>query len=162
MDIGTITEGIEQNLIEDPRLDYIKTIEWTSTIMRISSLVLGILAIVILILIPIVCALELIYITIPTLRSATDKYLYGDDTKGFVQHTLKFTLKDAIKAVEIANTIEQGENTALKTYLKIKIKAIMIEVLILVFVVGGGGTAVVNAAIRLFKGILNGMFGTNL
>ena len=100
MNIDSIVTGIEQNIDGPQRLDYIKTIEWTNTIARISSLVLGILAISILILIPIICSLEIIYITIPTLRAFTDKIVY-DGEPGFVQRTVQFTLRDAIKAIEI-------------------------------------------------------------
>lgn len=160
MDIDTITQGIEQNLSTDAHLDYIKTIEWTNTISRISSLVLGILVILILILIPIVCSLELIYITMPSIRYGVQKQLDSNTTPGFVKKSIEFTLKDGVKAVEIANTTQQGTDSALVVYLKIKIKAIMIEIFLLVFiVVGGGGTALVQKAQQLFSGALNAIVG---
>ena len=158
MNIDSIVTGIEQNIDGPQRLDYIKTIEWTNTIARISSLVLGILAISILILIPIICSLEIIYITIPTLRAFTDKIVY-DGEPGFVQRTVQFTLRDAIKAIEISETIEHGENTALWIYLKIKLKAILLETFLVVFIAFGGGTALIYKAEQLFAGILQGWFG---
>ena len=158
MSIEEITEGIEENLNRDVSVDHIKLIEWAAVIARVSSLVLGILAIGILILIPIVCSLEIMYITLPTLRSTANKILF-DGRKGFAQRTLEFTLRDAIKAIERAETIEMGENTALWIYLKIKLKAIMIEVFLVVFIAFGGGSSLIHAAEHIFQGVFEVLFG---
>lgn len=117
--------------------------------------ILGILVVSLIILLPIVISLEIAYIALPTVQSVFDKILFK--SKGVTNKILGFSLKDAIKACQEANTVQTGKSPML-LYLKYKIKTIMI-VGVVISLLLGLGTDLVWIIYRLFSGAIEQLTG---
>ena len=152
-----IVQGIKDKMYYNGELNHIQLIEQTSFVTQVASLLLGIITTAILILIPIVVALEIMYITFPIIRQKTDELILGIESRGYKHNALGFVLRDAIEAVKRANTNMIGEKTAIAIYLQIKSKSLFTAMFIVAFVIKGGST-VVDFVWGLFESIISNIF----
>lgn len=152
--VGEIAEELEKKTESDGKIDQIMLWESTSIIGKIVSLVLGFLTLIILILVPIIIALEVAYIAFPPLREALDEYkVQMDDGKGVRNVALGFVLRDAVEAVKQANVEQIGKKSAMWIYLELKIKSVLFIGYILCIVLQGSST-LFSFVERLIKGVL--------
>lgn len=152
-----IVQGIKDKMYYNGELNHIQLIEQTSFVTQVASLLLGIITTAILILIPIVVALEIMYITFPIIRQKTDELILDIESRGYKHNALGFVLRDAIEAVKRANTNMIGEKTAIAIYLQIKSKSLFTAMFIVAFVIKGGST-VVDFVWGLFESIISNIF----
>lgn len=134
MDIGQMTNEIIARVNSDGSVDYIQLEESMSVINTIYPFVLGFLIVVITLLIPIVVSLEIVYICFPVIREGADEILIRIEGKGKKTSVLGFALRDARKAVKIANTDMVGEQSALWIYLKLKSASLALAVVLIALV----------------------------
>ena len=160
--VGEITEELEKKTESSGKIDQIMLWESTSIIGTIASLVLGILTMILLILVPIVIALEVAYIAFPPLREALDEYkVQMDDGKGVRNAALGFVLRDAVEAVRQANVEQIGKKSAMWIYLELKIKSVLMVGYILALVLQGSGTIInftgdlIDGAISMLETLMN-------
>lgn len=151
MDVDELVNDISNNVAQDNGVDYIKMTEGIDTINRFASIALGMITVLISILMPIVIALEILYINWPPVRSGVDKALVNGPGK--VQSTIKFFLRDGIKAVTEANTIETGKS-ANALYIGIKTKWIIITVICIAIALCGAST-IIGFIVRMLKGVID-------
>lgn len=156
MSVEDIKSGLADKIESDGGLDYIQLIEQSGTLGRIASIVTGILVTVILILVPLVSACEIIYIAFPVFREKVDKLLVKIEDKGVVHKVIGFTLRDAIEAVEQANTEYIGEKSAMLIYLQLKLKSLEFMMFIIAIVLAGSST-IVSVVWNAIQGILNSL-----
>lgn len=141
MSIDDITRELENRLAYDGDLDHITLIESSGIIARISSIVLGMLSTIIIILVPIVVAVEVVYICFPAIREKTDELITKLETKGADKRLLGVAFRDAKQAIEIIYCSGQLTGTTgdvLWEYLKIKVKSIIFVFFLLSLVIQGG------------------------
>lgn len=160
MGIDDITKELENRLAYDGDLDHITLIESSGIIARISSIVLGILSTLIVILVPIIIAVEVVYICFPAIRDKTDELITKLETKGADKRLLGVAFRDAKRAIEVIYCRGQLVGTTADVmweYFKIKVKSIIFIFFILSLVLQGGSYIVEmvwnllgNAIERLF------------
>lgn len=150
MSTGDIIDDITGKLSADGGVDYLQLNTGLELVSKISSVILGLLSMMIMMVVPIVVVLELIYINVPTIRDKIDDVMIRGT--GVAMNALKFTLRDASKAVEEANTTKTGRS-ANYVYLCLKVKWIFIVVFAVAMVVGGG-PVLINVLIKLLSGII--------
>ena len=125
------------------------------------NLVIGILAWVIVIGLPLITALDVCYITIPFVREKADdvKASGGMGTKTGKDGStkLRWISDEAQHAVETID-LDAGRSP-LKTYLKSRIGAFVMVAIILYLLIGGQITVVTQLAVRLVSGIMNILSG---
>lgn len=125
------------------------------------NLVIGILAWVIVIGLPLITALDVCYITIPFVREKADdvKASGGIGTKTGKDGStrLRWISDEAQHAVETID-LDAGRSP-LKTYLKSRIGAFVMVAIILYLLIGGQITVVTQLAVRLVSGIMNILSG---
>jgi len=138
-----IENSIENTLRNTGGIDNLMAMETTITIQKVFSVILGILAILILITIPLTVLFELCYMNFPIIREKIDQAV--DEHGGFIKRSLQMTLKDAMKAIEIAETNPDGPSV-MTVYLKIKIKAVFIAMFCLMLVLYGTDTIVATVS----------------
>ena len=135
MSINQVKGDIIQKVTSDGSIDYIQLEESMLTINTIYPFILGFLVVSIMILIPIVISLEIVYICFPIIREGVDELLIRIEGKGKKTSVLGFALRDARKAVTIANTGMVGEQSALWIYLKLKAASLALVVVLIALVV---------------------------
>lgn len=163
--VSDIAEQLDERTKSNGKIDQIMLWESTSIIGRIASMVLGFLTMILLILVPIVTALEVAYIAFPPLREALDQYkVYMEDSKGVKNTALGFVLRDAVEAVKQANTEQIGKKSAMWIYLELKIKSVLMIGYILAVVLQGSGVIidfvgrVINETLGVLERALSFMF----
>ena len=141
MSIGDLVNNLENRMYSDGTVDHISIIEVTDMIQRVSSVILGVLAWLILIMLPIVIAIEIIYICFPIIREKTNEMILKLEQRGYKHNIPGFVLRDAIKAIKDAeeqmakgNGDLTGTSSALWIYIKIKLPAIFFAFFVLAFV----------------------------
>jgi hypothetical protein len=146
MTVNKITQELNEKLsAADSDIDYIELRESSSIISRVGSLILGLLSYIILLLFPIIVALEVIYICLPTIRDLDDAALIKLEEKGVDKRLLGVAFRDAksaIKEVYCGKELVGSTNDILWAYFKIKIKSVIFVFFILSFVVQGWNTIV--------------------
>lgn len=157
MSTSDIVRELEERLYYNGEINQIQLIEQTGLISQIASIVLGVLSIVILILVPIVVAVEVIYIAFPVIRNKTDELILKIESKGVKHNALGFVLRDAKEAVKRANIDMIGQKSAISIYLKLKVKSVFIGMFILAFVIQGGSD-IVEFLWDMFEGLVSTMF----
>lgn len=113
---GEILEGIRSKLENDGSADYITLNESLGVIVTIGEILIGLLTGLIILSIPLMIALEVMYINFPVVHERVDQLSIR--SAGW-EKTTGFVLRDAKAAVERANTIETG-SSANWIYLKLK------------------------------------------
>ena len=139
MSIEDLTNQLADRVNAGNDMDYLVLNESGSIIIR--GLILGVLARFILIVVPIVTALELMYICMPIMRSKADFILRKIEEKGADKRLLGLAFKDARHAIDGAynkGKIEDSTADILKRYAVIKIKSVFFIFFILSLVLQGG------------------------
>lgn len=125
------------------------------------NLVIGILAWVIVIGLPLITALDVCYITIPFVREKAEDVKagggMGTKTGRDGSTKLRWISDEAQHAVETID-LDAGRSP-LKTYLKSRIGAFVMVAIILYLLIGGQITVVTQLAVRLVSGIMNILSG---
>lgn len=125
------------------------------------NLVIGILAWVIVIGLPLITALDVCYITIPFVREKAEDVKagggIGTKTGKDGSTKLRWISDEAQHAVETID-LDAGRSP-LKTYLKSRIGAFVMVAIILYLLIGGQITVVTQLAVRLVSGIMNILSG---
>lgn len=152
MGVDEIVEGIKNRLPNDGSADYIQLHEQLAIIGTVAETILGLLVTIIVIGVPLVVAVELLYINFPVLQQTYHKALIK--TTGRVNKTLGLVIRDARIAVEKVNTVDAGKSVNME-YLKIKSKAIFIATLTVGLVLGAG-TSVIQLIYSIARSILEG------
>ena len=113
-----IIEGVEQYLYSDGQADNILLIEGLTLVSKVATTLLSILTGIIIIGLPLIVAVEIIYINFPVVqRPINTKIIYKT---GRIHRILAFALRDAVRAVEECE-IEPSKNVNFE-YLKLKIR----------------------------------------
>ena len=107
-----------------------------STLSSVTSAIMGIIITVLAVGIPIIVALEVLYINIPIFRSSLNKI--GDKHNMF-EKSLGLVFRDARTAIERADTVHTGRS-ANSEYIRIKVWVIFIAFLLIGLSLGGIGT----------------------
>lgn len=155
MSVGEIVDGITGYVQSDGGTNYIALIEGTNAVTQILISILHILAGIIIIGLPIVVAIELCYINLPLFQSKCNN-LY-DRLEGKPNQLYVLVIRDAMVAVERANTTEFGKN-ANWIYLRIKCVQIFLSVFIVAMVLGPG-PILIGYALIFTKNIVNVLKG---
>ena len=136
-------------------------IETADVIARVVAVVAGVLAWVILILLPLVISLEIVYICFPFMREVSNKLIFKLEQRGHKHNIPGFILKDAIKAVSMSEDMmakgdgdNTGSSSALWLYIKLKLPAIFFIFFVLAFALQGTSTIIALLS-RLASGILD-------
>ena len=144
-----IIEGVEQYLYSDGQADNILLIEGLTLVSKVATTLLSILTGIIIIGLPLIVAVEIIYINFPVVqRPINTKIIYKT---GRIHRILAFALRDAVRAVEECE-IEPSKNVNFE-YLKLKIKALLICGII-ISLGFGGASFFVQFIQGLFSGVL--------
>ncbi|MEE1072230.1 MAG: hypothetical protein U0L26_07560 [Cellulosilyticum sp.] len=151
MSIDKIVTGLEERLEYNGQLNQLGLVESTDIIVRVSSLVIGLLAVIIAILIPLIVTMEIVYICFPIIREKTEKLVFKVESKGHKLSMLGFTLRDAVKAVEQSEVHYVGEKSALWIYLKLKCKHIFLAMFLIGFVLSG------HSIVLFIEGLISGL-----
>lgn len=130
-----IKDAIIEKLDVPFDVDFIKLYEVNNLVEKVTSVVLGVIAYGIIILLTIVTAVDIAYITIPVFREAVQRARW-DGTKAIA---LKLVSKDAIASVEWV-TIYENNKSPLGVYLKKRLWTYIISMGILTIILGGSET----------------------
>ena len=153
MSIEKLVDELEDRMYYNGDLKQLDLMEWVAVFSRIMTFVLGLLAIIIVILVPIIVSIEIIYICFPVIREKTEKLLFNVEGKGNKLTVAGFTMRDAIEAVNIGETNYPGSTSLmLWEYLKIKSKAILLVMFLIGFVISG------NSIVLFIDSIFRGIF----
>lgn len=145
MGIDDITRELENRLAYDGDLDHITLIESSGIIGRIAAIILGLLSTLIVILVPIIVAMEVVYICFPAIRDKTNELLTKLETKGADKRLLGVAFRDAKHAVEEVYCRGELNGTIgdmLWEYFKVKVKSIVFVFFLLSLVIQGGAYVV--------------------
>lgn len=145
--IGQIGDKIDKPFT----LNFIQLQEGSDLVAGITTLLLGLVIILILLLTPLVIAAELMYINIPIFRQAADNIREG---KKGERKLVGLALRDAELALRRANTTVTGKSATL-IYIGIKSKSVFIVTLIVVILITGGGS-LIDFVSGLVSGITRG------
>lgn len=154
MGVSDIVDGMSKYFQSDGKADYITLIEGVAIIRNITSLILGLLVMIISIGLPIVVAIEVCYINFPPVQHAYDN-LYNR-LEGKANTVFGLVIRDARISIERAHTTHMGENVNW-IYLKIKCKQVFLAVFIIVMVMVPGSFLLEQAFI-LVNGIIGWLF----
>lgn len=161
MSINELVDNLENRLYSEGKVDDITIIQVTDTIQKVASVVLGVMAWTVLILLPIVIAIEIIYICFPFIREKTNEMILKLEQRGHKHNLPGFILRDAIKANEEAEKMMArgtgdltGTGSALWIYIKLKLPAIFFAFFVLAFVLAGTSTIV-----QFISNLVQGIFG---
>lgn len=127
MTVDEVISGLEGGLGYDGGVNYITLLEVTEILFSIFSVIANIMVTIIIIGLPIIIALELMYLNLPFMQIKMDEVLIS--LSGLKKDAMTVTLKDAKRALVSANTLETGTSVN-KVYLFIKIKAIFIATIV--------------------------------
>lgn len=141
MDIEELVSELESRLSTNSGIEHITLIESSSTIGKIASVILGILSMLVVILVPIMIAVEIVYICFPVIREKTDQVMVKLETKGADKKLLGVAFRDAkhaIQQVYCSGNLTGTTGDILLEYGKIKIKSVVFVFFILALVLQGG------------------------
>ena len=156
MGVDEIIEDITERLASDGTVDYIQLTEHVRIVERLAEVIFGVMSAVIIIGLPIIVAIELMYINFPAFRGKADEFTRKHT--GRASRVVGLALGDARLALERANTIETGV-TANRVYFNIKSKAIVIAVMMVTLALGAG-SFVISILVNIVEAILRGLRGS--
>lgn len=133
MGIDEITEGLKERLESDDSINYLMYYESYSIIGKVASIIMGFLIVAILLLVPIIVALETAYISFPLVRCAADSLIIKLEGKGIEKFTSGVVLRDAREAVRRSETSTTGRS-AIFEYILLKSRSMMFLMFMLAFV----------------------------
>lgn len=148
MSVEDILTGIEGGTRCDGGANYIQMIEGMGLLGVIFGTLTGLMVSVIIIGMPIIIAVEVMYINLPFMKDKFDDMIIK--TSGKLNDAMEFTIRDAKKAIIQANTLQTGKSVNL-IYFGIKIKAVFIATLIigLVLMVGPALLVYIRKVVKL-------------
>ena len=155
MPVDKIVSDITGNMSNTGGADYIQLTTQLGMVGSVVGVILGFLVAIIIIGGPLVIAIEIMYINFPLMQESLEKLTTR--TSGRTQTTLGLVIRDARLAVREANTVQTGHSVNW-TYLRIKIKAIFISVL-LAGLVMGAGSSVIDLIVSIAKSLITGFKG---
>lgn len=135
MGTDEIIAELESYLDNDGYADYITMIEGLGLVGGIAGIIVGLLVVLIIIAVPIVSAIELLYLNIPAIQDTFENI--SNKLTGKRQNLLGLVLRDARLAVKLSKTSEIGHSIGY-IYLRLKLKTIILSVLIVAMVLGPG------------------------
>ena len=156
MDVSTIIDELENRLGHNG-VDYLTLTESSSLIERVTSLILGIMINVILIVVPLIVALEVIYICFPIFRDGVGKLIVTLESKGVDNKVFDFVFRDAVTAINRSYVGELQSKSPLWIYLTIKVKSIVV-VFFLVSLVVKGSPLLIDIAWNLLGELIKFIF----
>lgn len=152
MNVDDIVNDITLHMANDGSADYIQLTEQLYLIERVSEIILGFLIVIILLGIPVVVSIEVMYINFPVFQTTVEKMMLK--TTGKLNKALGLIIRDARKALKLANTIETGKSANL-IYLRLKCVAIIIAIVSAGLVLGVGPT-IVNFILKIANSLIEG------
>ena len=132
MDVGELVDAMGNMVTDDGGANYIQLHENLAMIDQIVSFLVGLLVVVIAVGIPLIVALEVLYINIPTIQDSMDKFTEGNKR---LERIIGLCFRDARLALYRANTSETGKSANM-CYLGIKIKAILLAFIVIGLALG--------------------------
>ena len=132
MQVSDILKDMQGLIQDNGSQDYLTYYKGQSVIAFIANNLLGYIAVLLIIGIPIIVSFELFYINIPVLSNYVDKLV--DNSKA-VEKIMGLCLRDARVAIYNANTVETGRSANYE-YLRIKLKHVCIAIIIAVLLLG--------------------------
>jgi|LFRM01.1.fsa_nt_gb hypothetical protein len=153
MNLAEIKEQIRNQLNTPYNVDFADIGEATFLIQGIVSLLLGIIAYGIAVIMTLITAIDIAYIVIPVVRERVQALRWD----GSRSKHLRTVSRDAVSAVEEANTINTGKS-ALRIYLIKRIKTYVISVIILMLILGYMDylkALIANIILTIVKAIIN-------
>jgi hypothetical protein len=157
MDIQDLVDGVRKSL-GDGSVDQLVLKESNDTILKWANVIIGLFTTIILILVPIIIALEVVYIAFPITRDKMDRFAIWVEQKAANPLIAGVTLRDAREAVTRANIGAVGNRSAFWIYMTMKVKSIMFVFFLLAIIVKGSGY-LFDTVIRLLGNVINQMFG---
>ena len=154
MTVSNIVDGMSGYLENSGTADYITLIEGLGITGYIAGLIVGVLVAFIVVGLPLVIAVEVMYINFPIFQSGYEN-LYGR-LKGKKQEILGLMVRDAQYAVKESHTNQYGTSVNW-IYLKLKCKSIFICVFLVAMVLGPG-QFLIGFALKLVQGIITAIF----
>ena len=103
LSVSDIVDDITGNLINDGSANYIQLIEGVQTVGDITSIILGVLLVLIVVGLPIVIAIEICYINFPLVRDSFERLVLK--TSGHLNTVLGLVIRDAKRAVVLSDTV---------------------------------------------------------
>lgn len=155
LSVGEIVDGMTKYVQSDGGTNYIALIEGTNIVTQILIALLNVFAGMIIIGLPIVVAIELCYINLPLFQDRCNNLYHR--LEGKPNQVFVLVIRDAMVAVERANTIEIGKN-ANWIYLRIKCVQIFLSMFIVTMVLGPG-PILIGYAFTFAKNIVNVLKG---
>lgn len=156
MSVDEIVGGITGE-ISGGGVNYIALTEWIETIRNVCNFLSGVIVYTLVICVPLIIAIELLYINIPPLKSSIDNLLERLDEKGIKSKGTQLILRDAILAVKRASTVDTGVSANM-IYMQIKAKSIFLAAFIIALTLGGG-PYIIEIIVSIATGILGGLSG---
>lgn len=156
MDIDKLIDDLKKAVESGNGVDNITVKEASSVISRLGSFILGLLCIIIIIIFPIIVALEIIYICFPLFRDKVEQLCVWMDLKGADARIVAVAFRDAKEAIVRADTVATGKNP-LYIYMGIKAKSIAF-VFFIVAIVIEGGDFIIKAVYNLLGNFLSRIF----
>lgn len=142
-----LLEEIESRATSNGEVDYLMLTNILEVVQSFTSKFIGFMIVLVAVGLPIIIALEVIYINNSTLQDTEERIR---DSKG--GKVLGVVLRDGIRAVKLANTVETGKAVGI-VYLGIKIKKIVIVTIIEVILITGS-----DIIVSLVGKLLGGLF----
>ena len=152
MSVDELVKDIAGNMTNGSSADYIQLTEQLGIVGVIAEALLGLLVTIILIGIPLVVAVEVMYINFPVVQESFEKI--NIRTSGKINTALGLILRDARLAFKKANTVETGQSVNW-IYFTIKVKAIFLAVLLAGLVLGAG-PSLIQLVIEVAKTFIEG------
>ncbi len=134
MNPSEIKQGLQEHLDTIYNVDLSSIYETEMMVQNIASIVFGTIANLLIIFMGLVTALDIAYITLPLFREVVARTKWD----GSKHKYLRLVSKDAISAIEQANTIETGRGI-LGIYLLKRLKTYLICAFVLTILIGGSG-----------------------
>lgn len=153
MSPGDVIKGMTGLMSDDGGANYAALLEGMGIAGDVLSWVLGMLVVFILLMFPIVVALEVMFMNMPIFQSSAYKLM---ENNKLANKILGVCLRDAKRALILANTSQTGKS-ANKIYLGIKIKVIFITFFVIGIVLGPG-VVILNSLIEVVQGFLDVLF----
>lgn len=131
MSPSEIREQISNQLDTPYSVDFANVNEATFLVQNIASIFLGVISYSIVVLLTLITAVDIAYLTIPVVREK----IHGLKWDGTKNKYLRVVSRDAMSAVELADTIHTGRSS-LGIYLLKRIKTYIISVTVLMLLLG--------------------------
>lgn len=148
-----IVNDMKSYLHSDVGYDYIMLIEGLGVIGKITSNILGLFIVILTLGIPLIVAIEVMYINFPIMQLKINNFY--NRLEGKANKALGVVLRDAMWAVELSKTEEYGKSANL-IYLRLKCKVIFLSVFLIALTIGPGHVLIIHTY-NIVSGIIDGL-----